>query len=259
MSVKPSTPHSELLAAATMAELDAPSRHQRIELVREHGSFAAALREIPHRRGSPEAAERALSEIRRAGFEPMCMTDARYPRLLRAAPDPPYVLSVWGRLEPDDGLAIAVVGSRRATHYGLEMSRRLARGLSSAGLTIVSGLARGIDAAAHRGALDASGRTIAVLGSGLDNIYPREHRQLAERVANNGAVLSELSSANRRARETSPDATASSPGCRSVPSSSKPLSRAARSSRRGSRWSKTETCLPFPAPRCPPEAKACTR
>lgn len=192
MSVKVSTPHPDLLAAATMAELSAPSRRERVRLARECGSFRAALGEIPHGRGNSDTAKRMLEEIRGAGFEPLCMTDPRYPRLLRAAPDPPFVISVWGRLEPDDALAVAVVGSRRATRYGLEMSRRLARALSSAGLTIVSGLARGIDAAAHRGALDASGRTVAVLGSGLDNIYPREHRRLAEHIADNGAVLSEF-------------------------------------------------------------------
>ncbi len=120
------------------------------------------------------------------------MTDPLYPRLLRAAPDPPPVISVLGRLEPDDALGLAIVGSRRATRYGLEMSRRLAAALSAAGLTIVSGLARGIDAASHRGALDARGRTIAVLGSGLRNIYPREHRKLAEQISRNGAVISEF-------------------------------------------------------------------
>jgi DNA processing protein len=128
----------------------------------------------------------------RKGYRLLCLTDPDYPRLLRQITDPPLVLSVWGELCPEDGLAIAVVGSRRATPYGLDACRRLSRELASAGLTIVSGLARGIDAEAHRGALEAHGRTIAVLGSGLDNLYPREHQRLAERIAASGAVLTEF-------------------------------------------------------------------
>ena len=192
MSVKGSTPHPELLAAFTVAMLTTPPRRVRLELVREHGSFRAALSRIPHSASTAGTAKRVLEEIRTAGLEALCMTDPLYPRLLRAAPDPPPVISVLGRLEPDDALGLAIVGSRRATRYGLEMSRRLAAALSAAGLTIVSGLARGIDAAAHRGALDARGRTIAVLGSGLRNIYPCEHRKLAEQISRNGAVISEF-------------------------------------------------------------------
>ena len=192
MSVKGSTPHSELLAATTLALLTTPPRRDRLDLVRAHGSFAAALGRIPHAAAAAAQAESVLEEIRKAGLEALCMTDSRYPRLLRAAPDPPPLISVWGRLEPEDALALAIVGSRRATRYGLEMSRRLAGALSSAGLTIVSGLARGIDAAAHKGALDAGGRTIAVLGSGLKNIYPREHQKLAEQISRHGAVISEF-------------------------------------------------------------------
>ena len=192
MSVKDSTPHPELLAAATVDMLTTPPRRKRLDLVREHGSFCAALSRIPHSASAAGTAKRVLEEICKAGLEALCMTDPLYPRLLRAAPDPPPVISVWGRLEPDDALALAIVGSRRATRYGLEMSRRLAAALSSAGLTIVSGLARGIDAAAHRGALDACGRTVAVLGSGLGNIYPREHQKLAEQISRNGAVISEF-------------------------------------------------------------------
>lgn len=192
MSVKSSTPHSELLAATTLTLLTAPPRRDRLDLVRTHGSFTAALGRIPHGAATAAQAESVLEAIRKAGLEALCMTDSHYPRLLRAAPDPPPLISVWGRLEPEDALALAIVGSRRATRYGLDMSRRLAGALSSAGLTIVSGLARGIDAAAHKGALEVGGRTIAVLGSGLSNIYPREHRKLAEQIARNGAVISEF-------------------------------------------------------------------
>jgi DNA processing protein len=118
--------------------------------------------------------------------------DADYPRALREIHDPPAILFVRGQILPQDALAVAIVGSRHATHYGVTQSERLAGSLARAGLTITSGLARGIDGAAHRGALAAGGRTIAVLGSGLLNIYPPEHAELAEQVVAAGALVSEL-------------------------------------------------------------------
>jgi len=117
--------------------------------------------------------------------------DDEYPALLREIHDPPGVLFVRGELLPQDGLAVAVVGTRHATQYGLRQAERLAGGLARAGLTIVSGLARGIDAAAHRAALAAGGRTIAVLGCGVLEIYPPEHAELACEVARQGALVSE--------------------------------------------------------------------
>ncbi|HEY2841695.1 MAG TPA: DNA-processing protein DprA [Pirellulales bacterium] len=116
---------------------------------------------------------------------------AGYPRMLREIHDPPPVLFARGKIESRDSLAIAIVGSRHGTQYGLQQAERLAGSLARAGLTIISGLARGIDAAAHRGALAAGGRTIAVLGSGVLAIYPPEHVELAEEVAVSGAVISE--------------------------------------------------------------------
>jgi DNA processing protein len=115
-----------------------------------------------------------------------------YPRLLREIHDPPGVLFVRGQIQPQDALAIAIVGTRHATPYGLQQAERLAGSLARAGLTIVSGLARGIDAAAHRGALAAGGRTLAILGSGVLNIYPPEHGALADEVAAHGALVGEL-------------------------------------------------------------------
>ncbi|HEY2826097.1 MAG TPA: DNA-processing protein DprA [Pirellulales bacterium] len=117
--------------------------------------------------------------------------DEAYPRLLNDLPDPPGILFVKGSIIPADTLAIAIVGARHATHYGLTQAERLAGGLARAGFTVVSGLARGIDAAAHRGALAAGGRTLAVLASGVLNIYPPENQELAEQVAAQGAVISE--------------------------------------------------------------------
>jgi DNA processing protein len=117
---------------------------------------------------------------------------AGYPGLLARIDDPPHLLFARGRLLPCDALAVAIVGARHATPYGLKVAERLAGGLARAGYTVVSGLARGIDAAAHRGALAAGGRTIAVLGSGVLNIYPPEHGDLADDVIASGAVVSEL-------------------------------------------------------------------
>jgi DNA processing protein len=126
------------------------------------------------------------------GISVLARTDDDYPRLLRTIHDPPGVLFVQGSILPADALAVAIVGSRHATRYGLQQAERLAAGLARAGLTIVSGLARGIDGAAHRGALSAGGRTIGVLGSGLLEIYPPEHASLAAEVTAHGAMMSEF-------------------------------------------------------------------
>jgi DNA processing protein len=120
------------------------------------------------------------------------LQDQRYPPALRAIYDPPPVLYVKGTLTRADNLAMAIVGSRRCSHYGTEQANRFSHLLASAGFTIVSGLARGIDSAAHRGALATKGRTIAVQGCGLSNIFPPENQKLFEQITENGAVISEL-------------------------------------------------------------------
>jgi DNA processing protein len=120
------------------------------------------------------------------------LQDQRYPHALRAIYDPPPVLYVKGTLTRADNLAMAIVGSRRCSHYGTEQANRFSHLLASAGFTIVSGLARGIDSAAHRGALATKGRTIAVQGCGLSNIFPPENQKLFEQITENGAVISEL-------------------------------------------------------------------
>jgi len=114
-----------------------------------------------------------------------------YPESFEVLPDPPPVLFARGRWLPRDNVAAAIVGTRHATPYGLAQTRRLAMDLAAAGVTIVSGLARGIDTAAHRGALEADGRTVAVLGGGLGQMYPAENQGLADQIAAGGAVLSE--------------------------------------------------------------------
>lgn len=136
-------------------------------------------------------AQRELTRCRELGVTLILRGSSEYPRSLSEICDPPGVLYCRGKLEPRDGLAIAIVGSRKCTLYGRQQAERLAGSLARAGFTIISGLARGIDGAAHQGALAAGGRTIAVLGTGLDNIYPPEHRDLADRVAASGAVLTE--------------------------------------------------------------------
>jgi DNA processing protein len=135
--------------------------------------------------------EAQLALVREHGLGVLLPSRADYPRLLSEIHDPPGVLFARGRIEPADAMAVAIVGTRRATRYGQMQAERLAAGLARAGLTVVSGLARGIDAAAHRGALAAGGRTIAVLASGVLNVFPPEHAKLAEEVAAHGAVLSE--------------------------------------------------------------------
>ncbi|MFH1245230.1 MAG: DNA-processing protein DprA [Candidatus Omnitrophota bacterium] len=119
--------------------------------------------------------------------------DADYPKNLKFIYHPPALLYIKGSILPDDSIALAIVGSRRATYYGLHNAEKLAFELASRGIVIVSGLARGIDSAAHRGALKAGGRTIAVLGSGLNRIYPAENAGLAEQISHHGAVISEFS------------------------------------------------------------------
>jgi len=118
--------------------------------------------------------------------------DADYPLNLKNIFDPPIVLYVKGKLREEDNLSIAIVGSRHASYYGLSSAERFAQGLSAWGFTIVSGMARGIDTYAHKGALKQGGRTIAVMGSGFKHIYPEENKKLAEEIVNNGAVISEF-------------------------------------------------------------------
>jgi DNA processing protein len=130
--------------------------------------------------------------IQKAGFRLVCLGDPEYPANLTAIADPPAVLYVSGSLEPRDLVAVAVVGSRAASSQGMDFTERLCSDLAHCGITIVSGMAVGIDGAAHRGALRAQGRTLAVLGCGLDQDYPREHRDLRRHIRNSGAILTEF-------------------------------------------------------------------
>jgi DNA processing protein len=139
-----------------------------------------------------ERAHAALASAQRLGIDAIAWGDPRYPTLLASIPDAPIVLWLKGAPDLLSRPAVAIVGSRAATPYGLEAASRLAGDVAAAGALVVSGLARGVDSTAHRAALDAGGDTAAVLGSGVDVIYPPEHRDLADTIATRGALLSEL-------------------------------------------------------------------
>jgi DNA processing protein len=162
---------------------------------------AAQLQEVPHI--GPKLAsdlcqamrktkvEEEWELIERHGVQLLARGTPDYPKPLEAMVDPPYLLYVRGSTEPRDANAVAVVGSRSSSAYGKRVAERLATGLVRAGITVVSGLARGIDGCAHRAALKAGGRTLAVLAGGLCRIYPPEHAELADEVAAAGALITE--------------------------------------------------------------------
>ncbi len=154
-------------------------------------SLADAIRRGPDAEARRRI-DRELITIEKSCIEIRSILDVNYPARLAMIPDPPPLLYVTGTLTEQDDLAVAVVGARRATAAGRLMTEELARDLAAAGMTVVSGLARGVDAAAHRGALAAGGRTVAVLGCGIDRTYPAEHDRLRRQIEEQGAVLSEV-------------------------------------------------------------------
>ena len=146
-----------------------------------------------------------LQRVREFGVTVITQESRSYPNPLREIHAPPIVLYVWGELQERDHHAIGIIGARRTTHYGTESAKKLAYQLAYAGLTVISGLARGIDTAAHQGALAAKGRTIAVIGSGLAKLYPPENAALAEKIrSGNGAIVSEFSMEIEPDRQTFP-------------------------------------------------------
>ena len=146
-----------------------------------------------------------LARMQQANVSAVTPADPLYPRMLGKIHDPPIVLYVWGELTEKDGHGIGIVGSRQISHYGTECAKKFGYQLAYAGLTVYSGLARGIDTAAHLGALAAKGRTVAVMGGGLSEIYPSENFALAEKiVAGNGALVSEFSMTVQPDRQTFP-------------------------------------------------------
>lgn len=136
--------------------------------------------------------DQELKEVKNLGIQVICLGDKEYPVLLKEIYDPPAVLYVKGDISILNKLSIAVVGCRQASFYGLQQAERISRELSLRGLCVVSGLARGIDTAAHKGTLSAGGATVAVLGSGLKRIYPPENQELFETISKCGAIVSEF-------------------------------------------------------------------
>jgi DNA processing protein len=151
-----------------------------------------AVAEAIHTGISFEDANGEAGRVAQAGVEVVAFQDPRYPERLKEIFDPPILLYARGRTELLRSSSVALVGSRRPTPYGQAVSEKLGRDLAGLGLTVVSGMARGIDSFAHRGALQGSGDTIAVLGCGVDVIYPRENQKLADEIAKRGLIVSEF-------------------------------------------------------------------
>src|SRR5579872_6825537 len=197
----------EALVALNMIEHVGPVRvRQLLEHFGEAPAILAASRQqLRQVRGIGEETAEAIAgwektvdlggELKRIGefgCHVLTQSDEEYPELLRQIYDPPIVLYVKGRLTAKDKNAVAMVGSRMTTHYGQEVARKLAYQLAYIGVTVVSGGARGIDTAAHQGALSAKGRTVVVLGTGINVVFPPENRELFERVAASGAVITQF-------------------------------------------------------------------
>src|SRR5262245_58099625 len=184
-------PVSRLRACAVFREL----RHNDPHTTVAHVLDALRVPASDRCRLESEAASRADAAIAASattGMEVVPWFDSRYPALLNCVADAPPVLWTRGAVDVLSKAAVAVVGSRAATTYALDVGARLGGELAERGVVVTSGLARGVDSAAHRGCLDAGGLTVAVLGSGLDRIYPPEHDDLAEVIVNNGVIVSEL-------------------------------------------------------------------
>jgi len=189
-------------------------------LLRSHGSPGAALRaplaavsadlanaaarDAWTRGADPDAVSAALRWVAQPGHAVVTLSDPEYPQALLETADPPALLYVVGRVDLLGAPSLAIVGSRNATVSGIETARSFARTLSEGGLTIVSGLAAGIDGAAHEGALAGIGRTIAVIGTGADIVYPARHRDLAHRIAEHGTIVSEFPLGTRPANSNFP-------------------------------------------------------
>lgn len=162
-----------------------------IEIARMPRSNPQLAREIVGAKGKLAGLEKFIAQMSKVGIDILCPDSSEYPRLLKLTDDLPPVLYKRGVGLPNDEATVAIAGTRFPTSSGAEVAGRMAEGLADRGFAIVSGLARGIDTAAHRGALKAGGRTLAVLGSGLRMVYPRENCQLANDICVNGAILSE--------------------------------------------------------------------
>ena len=200
-------PSTEALLALNMLEQVGPITVRRLLETFEHPEKILAASEATLKRldgvSEPTAYSIAhwetqinladeIERCRAFGCEILTEHDAAYPPRLKQIYDPPLVLYVKGQLTSRDHSSVAIVGSRQTTHYGREVARKLSYQLASAGLTVVSGGARGIDSSAHQGALAGQGRTICVLGNGINRVYPPENRQLFDRIVENGALITQF-------------------------------------------------------------------
>lgn len=170
-----------VLEASSAALEEVGCRLPLVEAI-QRGPGSAALRQL----------DQELAQLERRQVTVLTYLDAQYPNPLKTIPDPPPLLYLQGTLQETDRQAVAIVGTRKVSAAGRMVTEELAQNLAAMGFTIVSGLARGVDAAAHRGAIAGKGRTLAVMGCGLDRTYPADHRQLREAIQRQGAVLSEL-------------------------------------------------------------------
>jgi len=201
-------PSQQLLDALRLNHVSGVGPRLRQLLLNRFGSVSAVFQADPEqlqsisgvgpklvraiRNGPDEAvAEKEYTRCRELGIDLLLRDEDRYPASLAEIHDAPAVLYCRGTLEPRDSVAVAVVGARHCSVYGRQQAEKIAAGLAKAGVTVVSGLARGIDGAAHRGALQAGGRTIAVTATGLSTVYPPEHAELAEEIVRQGALLTE--------------------------------------------------------------------
>lgn len=184
---------------------DAPAilRASRAELMRVHGIGEDTAEAIATWEQKVDLAGE-LQRIKDFGCHILTQSDPEYPHLLRQIYDPPLVLYVKGRLEEKDRNGVAMVGSRMTTHYGVEVARKIGYQLAYLGVTVVSGGARGIDTASHQGALNAKGRTVAVLGTGINLIYPSENSELFERISSSGAVITQFPFNRKADKQTFP-------------------------------------------------------
>ncbi|HEY8240270.1 MAG TPA: DNA-processing protein DprA [Kiritimatiellia bacterium] len=173
------------------------------ELMRADGVGTEVASQIVQQRGAVDPAAE-VANTAKLGGRIIAFCDADYPETLKAIYDPPLVLYVRGGIESRDRHAVAVVGTRSPTHYGSGVADRLAYQLAKVGFCVISGLARGIDTSAHRGALKGGGRTIAVLGGALDRLYPAENEELAETIAGQGALVTEYPLGREPDRTTFP-------------------------------------------------------
>ncbi len=189
---------SEIKSAMLLSQLESESRRAAYELFMAGSSLSEITQKWIHQNRSDLRAllekfnpENEIEKCTQKKIEIISIADSNYPETLRSISDPPFLIYALGDTSLLHDLSVAVVGSREASFYGVDQARRFARSLADAGLTVVSGLARGIDQVAHEAALDTEGRTIAVLGCGMDVIYPPENRDLYQRIIKSGLIISE--------------------------------------------------------------------